>query len=227
MHIRGVLWTTVGPVARRRGLGAVLLVAVVGVLGAPGVAEAEVTFDRAFGLGVDSGAAAFENCTTAGGCQAGINSDAAGGMSDPLGMAVDAEGRILVADDGNHRVERFVVADDGSVSFDRAFGIGVDTGALVFENCTTASGCQTGIHSDIAGGMGMPQGVAVDGQGRILVVDRQQPGRAFRRRGRRHGQLRPRLRDRRRPSDGRPATSRTAPPPARARPAPQAAPPVA
>ena len=171
MHIRGVLWTTVGPVARRRRLGAVLLV-LAGVLGAPGVARAAVTFDRAFGLGVDTGTAVFENCTIAGGCQAGINSDAAGGMSDPLGMAVDAQGGILVVDQGNHRVDRFMVAEDGSVSFDRAFGIGVDTGALVFENCTTASGCQTGIHSDIAGGMGLPQGVAVDGQGRILVVDR-------------------------------------------------------
>ena len=152
-------------------MGAGLLV-LAGVLGAPGLARAAVTFDRAFGVGVDTGTAVFENCTIASGCQAGINSDAAGGISDPLGMAVDAQGRILVADDGNHRVERFVVAEDGSVSFDRAFGIGVDTGALVFENCTTASGCQTGIHSDVAGGMGLPQGVAVDGQGRILVVDR-------------------------------------------------------
>ena len=42
-------------------------------------------------------------------------------------MRGDPQGRILVVDQGNHRVERFVVAEDGSVSFDRAFGIGVDT----------------------------------------------------------------------------------------------------
>ena len=143
-----------------------------GVLGAPGVARAEVTFDRAFGVGVDTGTAVFENCTIASGCQAGIDSDAAGGMSNPLGMAVDAQGRILIVDQGSHRVERFAVAEDGSVSLDRAFGIGVDTGAAVFENCTAASGCQIGINSDAAGGISLPQGVAVDLQGRILVVDR-------------------------------------------------------
>jgi hypothetical protein len=29
----------------------------------------------------------------------------------------------------------------GKVFFDRAFAVGADTGAAVFENCTTTSGC--------------------------------------------------------------------------------------
>ena len=103
----------------------------------------------------------------------------------------------------------------------------MDTGALVFENCTTASGCQTGIHSDIAGGMGLPQGVAVERQGRILVVDRINRVDRFSVAGdgtvsfdRAFGMTST-------PATASPATSRTATPPARAGPAPQAAPPVA
>jgi hypothetical protein len=155
-----------------RGLGAVLAVA--GVLAAPGVAHATVTFDRAFGEGVDTGAAAFQNCTTASTCQAGSASDAAGGMFNAGGVALDAQGRILVAEYDNHRVARFVVAGDGTVSFERAFGVDVDpsdgnTGD--FENCTTASTCQAGTGSAVAGDVRFPGGVAVDAQGRILVTD--------------------------------------------------------
>ncbi len=125
MRVRCGLSSNAGPVPGRRALGAVLLV-LAGVLGAPGLARAAVTFDRAFGVGVDTGTAVFENCTIASGCQAGISSDAAGGMSDPLGMAVDAQGRILLVDQGNHpqgrilvvdrinRVARFAVAGDGT-----------------------------------------------------------------------------------------------------------------
>ena len=40
-------------------------------------------------------------------------------------------------------MEHFAVAGDGTVSVDRAFGIGVDTGAEAFESCTTASGCRS------------------------------------------------------------------------------------
>jgi hypothetical protein len=158
--------------ARLRGLEVLALVtASAVVVAAPGVASAAVTFDRAFGFGVDTGAAAFENCTTASTCQTGSASGAAGGMNLPGGVAVDAQGRILVADRFNHRVDRFAVAGDGTVSFDRAFGVGVDTGAAAFENCTAASTCQTGSVSGAAGGMNGPFGVAVDAQGRILVAE--------------------------------------------------------
>ena len=178
------------------------------------------------GSGSTPGREVFENCTTASGCQTGIGSDAAGGMSYPQGVAVDAQGRILVGDD-NYRVDRFAVAGDGTVGFDRGFGIDVDpsdgdTGD--FENCTTASGCRFGSSpSDGAGGIVDPAGA----------------------RGRRAG---PHPRRRRRqatgshasrspatarsdstapsgststPATATPATSRTAPPRAAARPAPQ------
>ena len=112
MRVRCGLSSNAGPVPGRRALGAVLLV-LAGVLGAPGLARAAVTFDRAFGAGVDTGTAVFENCTIASGCQAGINSDAAGGMSLPQGVAVDPQGRILVVDRIN-RVARFAVAGDGT-----------------------------------------------------------------------------------------------------------------
>jgi tripartite motif-containing protein 71 len=153
-----------------RGLLAWVAVCAAVLLGA-GSEQRQVLFDRAFGLGVDTGAAAFENCTTASGCQAGTASGATGAMFLPTGVAVDAQGRILVADQINNRIARYVVAGDGTVTFDRAFGVGVDTGAAVFENCTTASGCQAGTASGAAGGMNEPVGVAVDAQGRILVAD--------------------------------------------------------
>ena len=79
-------------------------------------------------------------------------------MGLPQAVAVDGQGRILVVDRIN-RVARFAVAVDGTVSFDRAFGIDVDpsdgeTGD--FENCTAASTCQAGSESPAAGGMNAP-----------------------------------------------------------------------
>ena len=140
--------------------------------------DGTVSFDRSFGIDVDPSdgdTGDFENCTTASGCRFGSSpSDGAGGIVDPAELAVDAQGRILVADADRGRIARFAVAGDGTVGFDRAFGVDVDpsdgdTGD--FENCTTASGCQAGTQSDAAGGIASPSGVAVDGQGRILVAD--------------------------------------------------------
>lgn len=133
--------------------------------------DGTVSFDRAFGVGVETGGAAFENCTTASGCQLGTFSTAAGAMDSPRGVAVDAEGRILVADTFINRIDRFEVAGDGTVSFDSAFGVGVETGAAELETCTAASGCQPGTGTGAAGGMNLPFGVAVDAQGRIVVAD--------------------------------------------------------
>ena len=164
---------------RRRGtMLVVLLLAVAGMAG-PGTAQALVDFDRAFGVNVDPSdgtSGDFENCTIASGCAAGLPSGVAGGMNDPFGVAVDAQGRILVADFINHRIDVFAVGGDGTVGFDRAFGIDVDpsdgsTGD--FENCTLASGCRMGTATGAAGGMRLPSGVAVDAQGAILVADEQ------------------------------------------------------
>ena len=80
-----------------------LAVALVGVSASPSVAHAAVTFDRAFGLGVITGAAAFENCTAASGCQTGRLFALAGGVGQAADVAVDSQGRIVVADLSFHR----------------------------------------------------------------------------------------------------------------------------
>ena len=74
-------------------------------------------------------------------------------------LAVDFEtGRLYVADRDNNRIDVF--EEDGSFLF--AFGYGVDTGAPVFETCTEASTCQTGIAGLGAGQFKHPDGIAVD-----------------------------------------------------------------
>ncbi len=86
MPVRGRLHRGLG----RRGL--VALLAVAGVLGAPGVAQAAVTFDRAFGINVDpsdGNTGDFENCTST--CQTGTLSSAAGGMNQSAGVVLDAQ----------------------------------------------------------------------------------------------------------------------------------------
>jgi DNA-binding beta-propeller fold protein YncE len=127
------------------------------------------SFTRAFAFGVDTGAAAFEVCTTASGCQAGISGGGAGQLNLPIGVALDGSGSLHVADTGNARISVFSAA---APSFTRAFGFGVDTGANAFEICTTASGCQAGFGAGGgAGRLSAPEGVAVDCRGALWVAD--------------------------------------------------------
>jgi tripartite motif-containing protein 71 len=126
------------------------------------------SFTRAFGWGVDTGAAAFEVCTTASMCQAGLAGGAAGQLSGPIGVALDGAGGLYVSDNGNSRIDVFGTAGP---SFTRAFGWGVDTAATAFEVCTTASTCQTGSAGDGAGAFNIPTGVALDGAGGLYVGD--------------------------------------------------------
>src|SRR5262245_36058549 len=59
------------------------------------------------------------------------------------------------------------------VVFDRGFGMNVIPGGpSVFENCTTATDCTGGDPVGTAGAVNAPSAVAVDAQGRILVVER-------------------------------------------------------
>lgn len=68
-------------------------------------------FVRAFGAGVVDGAPLFQICTPASGCRPGLAGEPtfAGATDNPLGVAVDCTGSVLVAEEatGFARVERF------------------------------------------------------------------------------------------------------------------------
>jgi len=66
-------------------------------------------FVRAFGAGVVDGAAAFQICTLASGCQKGLETTVSGATPDPFGLAFDCRGALYVTEDagGFARVERF------------------------------------------------------------------------------------------------------------------------
>ena len=61
------------------------------------------SFIEMWGFGVDDGSAVFQVCTSA--CQAGIAGSGDGQFNLPSYLAVDAAGNILVADQGNHRIQ--------------------------------------------------------------------------------------------------------------------------
>ena len=135
------------------------------------------TFIRAWGFGVDTGAASFEVCTAASTCQAGVGGGAAGQLSTPgtgtSGIALDSQGNIFIVDAGNERIAEY--APD--LTFIRAWGFDVipggDTG---FETCTTVTGCQAGAACPAPSNCGLgqfaaPADVAIDSSGRVLVVD--------------------------------------------------------
>jgi hypothetical protein len=74
---------------------------------------AAMKFLFAFGWGVDTGANAFEKCTTASGCQAGLPGSGNGQFKEPRQVAVDndpaslAHHDVYVFDSGNFRVQKF------------------------------------------------------------------------------------------------------------------------
>ncbi len=63
-------------------------------------------FERVWGWGVQDGSNVFQICTS--GCQiTGIGGAGDGQFNDPKGIAVDGSGNVFVADEGNHRVQKF------------------------------------------------------------------------------------------------------------------------
>jgi hypothetical protein len=69
-------------------------------------------FVKAWGWGVDTGAAALQSCTGASACQAGLSGSGAGQFAplSPQGVAVDSAGNVYLADGGlpsNRRVQKF------------------------------------------------------------------------------------------------------------------------
>jgi hypothetical protein len=92
-----------------------------------------VEFVRGFGWGVDTGAAAFQVCTTASVCQtpaaAGTNLGQFG-TNSPTDVAVDSEGNIFALDFANKRVQEFspapapITASFGATALTSVFGTG-------------------------------------------------------------------------------------------------------
>ena len=129
------------------------------------------TFVRAWGYGVQTGAAAFEICNAPAPCLAGISGPGAGQLANPQGIAVDQDsGAVYVTNQNNRRIEKF----DSSGNFLFAFGWGVDTGAAAVETCTTASTCQAAATGPNAGQFATTFSghVAVDPRnGNVVVAD--------------------------------------------------------
>ncbi len=133
-------------------------------------------FTRSWGWGVDTGASAFETCTTASACQAGLAGDGAGqlggvNVNDSIGgIAVGAGGHVYVAT-ATGRISEFDPAAPTASMFVRAWGWGVDTGASAFEICTTASGCLGALAGSGAGQLTNATGVATTAGGDVLVTE--------------------------------------------------------
>lgn len=128
-------------------------------------------FVKAWGWGVTDGRPEPEVCTSSTGCQRGIEGDGAGQFNGPAGVVVDGTGNIYVADEGNHRVEKFTPGG----KFVLMFGGDVDktTGADV---CTAASGdvCGAGTTGTASGQFGAWRAgslIAVGPGGTIYVGD--------------------------------------------------------
>jgi hypothetical protein len=87
------------------------------------------------------------------------------------GVGGVAAGTFYVADQTNHRIQRFAP----SGSFELAWGADVNlpAGGTAFETCSVAVNCKAGVSNAGAGGLANPQAVAVDGDtGYVYVSNR-------------------------------------------------------
>ena len=150
------------------------------------VFDAAGNFIKAFGWGVDTGAAVLQSCTTASTCQAGISGPGAGQLwLFPSGgkLAVDNDPAspshhdLYVSDLRNHRVQKF--SPEGM--FLRMFGKGVNTGTSGKPNICTNAGaptdvCGAGSEGGGVGEFNELEGIGVDGNGLVDVIDMKQKG---------------------------------------------------
>jgi hypothetical protein len=88
-----------------------------------------------------------------------------GQFNQPWHLAVDASGRLYVADRANSRVQVL----DAAGNFIKVFGWGVSSGAAAFEVCTAS--CLSGIFGSGDGQFGSPGNAGVDCRGNVYVVD--------------------------------------------------------
>ena len=84
-----------------------------------------------------------------------------GGTDSPLGVAVDTQGNVYIADTGNHRVRR--VNRGGTITDDRGYGLGRTPG----ESRGFSGDGGPATAAQLSG----PRGVAVDGQGNVYIAD--------------------------------------------------------
>lgn len=142
-------------------------------------------FAGAFGYDVlpaDPNPSGPDFCTAVTGCQIAAAAGAQAGRFSNLNGATPAvdpnvPGRVYVPDNGNLRVAQYSTTVSAgvltSVTFERAFGWGVDTGAAQLESCTLVSECQVGTSGNGSGQFttgGSPTAVGVDGDGFIYVT---------------------------------------------------------
>jgi sugar lactone lactonase YvrE len=72
------------------------------------VFDSSGTFLRMWGWGVDTGANAFQVCTSS--CQAGIEGSGAGQFNNPFDVEVGPSGNVYVVDGANNRIQSFTPA---------------------------------------------------------------------------------------------------------------------
>src|SRR5262245_5569541 len=136
-------------------LGYFLLAAIGSLVLATPAAASDGTWERAWGKGVNGGAA-FGVCTLASSCASGQVGGLGGEMHTPLGVATDANGNVYVADYLHNKIVKF----DASGTWERTWGKDVNAtnpGNL----CTAASGdaCQAGSSGGHGGELTTPSGV--------------------------------------------------------------------
>jgi sugar lactone lactonase YvrE len=86
-------------------------------------------------------------------------------LNTPLGLAIDADGGMYVADRDNHRVLYF--ANDGNTDADRVYGQYGDFSAHISNNNGNGNSGKPSADS-----LSMPTAVALDSQGGLYVTDR-------------------------------------------------------
>lgn len=120
------------------------------------VFEVDGDFQYAYGREVDPNGGSI--CGSE--CQAGEDSATAGGLKFPTAIVARLGAKLLVADAETNRINEFNLGG----FFYRAYGEGVDTGALAFETCSSATTCQAGIEGTRPASISAPRGVAENGE---------------------------------------------------------------
>jgi sugar lactone lactonase YvrE len=116
------------------------------VVAVPALAGAQVEFVAAWGGNVNTSGTTPDVCEKAAGCKAGSYSELDGHFKNPAGVAVDTKGNVYVADEYNHRIQKFDSNGDFKLAWGSKGGLGGQ-----FLN---------------------PWGVAVDASGNVYVVGR-------------------------------------------------------